>query len=1399
MALAIVACSGASSANANSVHLYETTWTTPSGSIPSPQAVDSQGNVYVYNAGFNSVSKYDSSGNPVNFSALGSNTIDGKGGGSCSIVPADCDRVPAGAFYAPSGGAVPTVAVDASSGPATGDIYVSNAGTGEGNSESARAQIEVFAPSGAFLGEINTNADGPAHNAHRFSSVNVDQNGNVYVRAEGVLDKFVPIDGNPTHDVYGGQIRARVLLYGQSNEYIMTPIDGAGGDPLSFALMPGGYPPHYPYGPIYGYEQEQYHTVNRENPAGFMSDFVQERLFGYGANLEGNTSWNNLTLDASTGHVYLQSGGVVTEWDGLGNQIGNPFGPPHTGGQGTENVAVDGSNLSTRGRVYIRGAEHGEDSVAVFSPPRPTPDIEYGEREVGHETAQIDAQVNLAGGLPVTSCKLEWGTSFGYAGGIEAEGPPVFERVPIPCSPSTFSADSPVSIEMNNLPTEQVIHYRIVATNANGPSYGATEEIQPHAVLSLKTEAADDITANTAVLNASMDPDGMPTTYYFEYGLDKHYNVKTNSLLAGSGTGIQPVAGIEVSKLQPGVRYHYRVVGVNALGATHGQDRTFTAGATPRISSVRSRNLTESAVDLYAEINPLGSDTTYHFEYGSEETYGHSTPEGELGPEAVNQPVSAHIEGLEPGITYHFRIVATNAIGTTQGEDTTFNFAPPTCPNSHVRQQTGSNYLPDCRAYELVTPENAGGMYIVPSDTLFDWGRRYGFGESLPFKVTSQNTGLANSPSRFNYFGALGGLNGLNTPNITSDMYVSTRTSLGWESTYPGPFANEVFADARGQCSVALDKCMVRSAISGVGDEGAEESNAPWLYDVSGKFLGRLPTNVDTISGGREFTGSGRASGDFTHFIFTSQNVPFAPGGLESAPGSVYDNNIEEDTVEIVSKLPNGDPIPQDPENASDPNDYLDVPFISNEGSRVLIGSRTKLRCTGISEPYCDPNCFFCSSLDKNPAMILYMRVGGITLEVSRGKPVHLADVADDGEYVYFTTTESFLPTDEDSSEDLYRWSAKTDSYQLLSLGGEGTGNSDECSVSWIAGCGVVQLRSCHAIHEIDPCEARTWGFPGERSDIDNGTASDNGATLFYSPEQLDPSNPGVPNARNLYLWRDGQVHYVTTFPPGTEAQRFDITPDGEHVAFVTTAQLTGYDNMAGPKAFCQTSNENEKGSVNVPCREMYKFDTSTGVLRCVSCDPDGASPRGDTFASAGGPFMADDGRVFFSTRDPLVPADTDNMYSVYEYVNGRPQLISSGVSTQDFFPGLLNILFGPLWDPTYTGLESVSSDGRDVFFSTYDTLVPQDHNGQFLKIYDARTNGGFPYQVPLLPCTAADECHNPTNGAPSDPEIGSGGVLAGGNVAEANRRRSAKRNRQRHSRRKRHRAHKAHSIRRGG
>ncbi len=101
----------------------------------------------------------------------------------------------------------------------------------------------------------------------------------------------------------------------------------------------------------------------------------------------------------------------------------------------------------------------------------------------------------------------------------------------------------------------------------------------------------------------------------------------------------------------------------------------------------------------------------------------------------------------------------------------------------------------------------------------------------------------------------------------------------------------------------------------------------------------------------------------------------------------------------------------------------------------------------------------------------------------------------------------------------------------------------------------------------------------------------------------------------------------------------------------------------------------------------------------------------------------------------------------VYEYTEGRPQLISSGTASTDTWGG------GLLIYPSMTvGLEGVSADGVDVYFSTFDTLVPQDHNGEFIKFYDARTGGGFPFQAPAPPCKAADECHGVGSVGPASP-----------------------------------------------
>jgi hypothetical protein len=180
--------------------------------------------------------------------------------------------------------------------------------------------------------------------------------------------------------------------------------------------------------------------------------------------------------------------------------------------------------------------------------------------------------------------------------------------------------------------------------------------------------------------------------------------------------------------------------------------------------------------------------------------------------------------------------------------------------------------------------------------------------------------------------------------------------------------------------------------------------------------------------------------------------------------------------------------------------------------------------------------------------------------------------------------------------------------------------------------------------------------------------------------------------------------------------------------------------------------------------------------------------------ASNGGRFMADDGRVAFSTAEALSPRDTNGKVDTYEFVGGRPQLISAGTGDRDILPKIAFLYPGQV-----VGLENFSRDGQDLYFSTYDVLVPQDQNGPFVKFYDARSGGGFATEGELLPCEAADECHGETSPPVPNPEVGTGTpYTVPGNTQSTGQRKAKKRKKQLRRRRhgKRHRRNGRHSKR---
>jgi hypothetical protein len=938
-----------------------------------------------------------------------------------------------------------------------------------------------------------------------------------------------------------------------------------------------------------------------------------------------------------------------------------------------------------------------------------------------------------------TQYYFEWGTSRRY--GTTSATPPG------PSVPDSSPGDKQVGFKATGLRADTTYHFRLVATSTLGTTYGNDQSFTtPTAVIGVSTDPATEEKTESALLHGKLDPDGIATSYYFQYGKTLSYGqsapLPPGIPLANSSPGIQSVQYL-LEGLEPGTTYHYRLVGVNFSGETAGNDQTFTTKEGPAIEGVTSDNVTASTADLLSKINPNGYPTKWFFEYGLTQDYGTTAPAAveTLGALTTGQPVSVSLTGLENS-TYHFRLVAESEWGTVRSEDQTFEFKPPSCPNSALRQQTGANYLPDCRAYELVTPARAGGTRILPI---------------APFSPLATN--------HLGFEAIFNAIPGTEPPNAgiglpSNDFYVASRTTGGWKTHYVGLKGDETLESqeipwytytigAQSAWGIPADATLEHFL---TWDGSFRSSDfAPYMWGAEGNFLARLPSNVDEVPGATTklpdrggFVGDGVLSGDANVYAFSSINMAFLPDGLTKFPGSAYRDDIGTGDIEKISLDEAGQDIKVDPKAPSPSlwGEFIKFPSISTDGSHVLMS------VAGPSEP-----CQTCGE-SKLPTVHLYMNVQGAgTYDVSQdfegvNRAVHYDGTAAEGTQVFFTTPYPMTEDDADTSVDLFRWDESTNELTRLSAGFGGTGNGNGCGGAWTSKCGVevvpISYKNCYNYNYGVPCR-------------DTPVARTSGEIYFYSPEQLDQGARGVAGQRNLYVYRNGAPRFVTNMEGGRPAERINVAFNGDWMAFMTRSPITAYDN----EDFLM----------------MYRFNAATRSIICVSCRVDGEPPTTDAKGSVNGLFLTNDGRTFFSTTEAMVDRDTDGVSSAYEYVDGRPQLISSGTEGEE----------GTEFEPI--GLLGVTADGVNAFFTTTQTLTPQDENGAFYKIYDARSQGGFPYEPPPAPCAAADECHGEGAPTPAPPRIGSSADLGDrGNFSNKEKKKGKKKHRKKRHKKRGHR-----------
>jgi phosphodiesterase/alkaline phosphatase D-like protein len=119
--------------------------------------------------------------------------------------------------------------------------------------------------------------------------------------------------------------------------------------------------------------------------------------------------------------------------------------------------------------------------------------------------------------------------------------------------------------------------------------------------------------------------------------------------------------------------------GVTSLGVGVWARPAWAPPKKPVVTTGAASNITATGARLAGTVNPKGSATTYHFQYGTTTAYGSTTPPASAGSGNTAVAVTADVGGLAAGTLYHFRISATNAGGTSVGADATFTTtSPPT-------------------------------------------------------------------------------------------------------------------------------------------------------------------------------------------------------------------------------------------------------------------------------------------------------------------------------------------------------------------------------------------------------------------------------------------------------------------------------------------------------------------------------------------------------------------------------------------------------------------------------------------------------------------------------------------------------------------------------------------------
>jgi hypothetical protein len=655
------------------------------------------------------------------------------------------------------------------------------------------------------------------------------------------------------------------------------------------------------------------------------------------------------------------------------------------------------------------------------------------------------------------------------------------------------------------------------------------------------------------------------------------------------------------------------------------------------------------------------------------------------------------------------------------------------CANAGLRSGA-SEHLPDCRAYEQVSPAAKGGVDAVTVQPLF------------PAQAARCEEGESCGIAYMNDAAAFAGAQGNELPNA----YLARRNGAGWQTTPLTPPTLQPppngFATVSYAFSGDLSQAVLRVPLQRLTEDAPAGVYNLFLRAPAGGYslltsaAPPLPPGCGSCFQVEDVPAFAGASSDFGHVIFEANDalLPGAPGG---GAENLYEHDAASGALRLVGVLPDGTIAAAGASagggvSAKSQHARALERAVSQDGSHVLFkavadGGLPDPQQSGRSELY--DRLAAASTVEVSaPALGAQPSKCETRGGLCRAEPAQFSSASADGSIVYFTskaslTRDAFTGSESAGSEnggnDLYRYEVA--SGRLSDL----TADPTAADANGASVLGVI------------------------------GSSTDGSYVYFVADGKLaGNAQSGQPN---LYVWHGssegaGRVSFIATLaPPNAEeteeaeleeaslefefvgARHSDIadwtarsresqaylTPDGRHLAFMSVMPLTGYGNGD------QLTHEAD--------HEVFQYSAETAQLVCASCDPSGAAPRGSAFIGAklteraSTPFhqpraMSDDGsRLFFSSPDPLVAGIAGGSVKVFEYESGAAHLISgSGSGSNDVFL-------------------DASTRGNDVFIASREQLVPGDRD-ELVDVYDARVEGGLPSPPTLAPPCQASNCPAP-------------------------------------------------------